>query len=108
MIGHLVARNEPAAVLAQRIGIERCTGMRHDKGDDRLTPLAGRRADNSGLCDAGILQQEALDLGRRNVDAAALDDFGVAADETEVALRVEKTEIAGSEIAFRGESGGIV
>ena len=57
MVGHLVARSKPAAVLAQRIGIERYTGMRHDKGDDRLTALAGRRADNSGLCDAGVLQQ---------------------------------------------------
>src|SRR5512142_1283955 len=95
-------------MLAQRMGIKRRARKRHDESDDRLTALARCGADDSGLRDAGVLQQQALDLRRGHIDAAALDDVAVAAAEMKVALRVEKAEIAGSEIAVRGEGGGIV
>ena len=76
-------------------------------GDDRRAralahALVGHRHDRH-LVDRRVAQDHGLDLGRHDRHAAAADDVLAAADEQQVAVRVERAEVAGPVAAPVGQ-----
>ena len=81
-----------------------------DRGHD-LAPLQVGYAHDCDLADRGMVAEHVLDLGRRDRLAAGPDDVAGAADDREVAVVVERPEIAGVVPAVTqrvGGGGGIV
>ena len=67
-----------------------------DDGDgDFAEPLVGR-GEHADLADVGAGVAGRLDLGRRNVLAAADDDVLLAVDDEQIAVLVEIADVAGA------------
>ena len=65
-----------------------------------------RAAVDAGVGDGRMREQRRLDLGRRDVLAAADDRVGLAAGDREAALRVERAAVAGVQPAVGGGGAG--
>src|SRR5262249_6888615 len=74
-------------------------GSEHDIADHLLAPDRVGHADGRGFGDLRALHQHAVDLDRRNVDAAADDQLLLAPGEIEVAVGVEIADVAGAHAA---------
>ena len=88
-----------------QLGERRRGGARLE--DDRprrplAEPVVGQRHDG-GLVDRRVAQDDRLDLGGHDRDAAAADDVLAAADVDEVAVLVEVAEVAGAVAAPVGQ-----
>src|SRR5262249_35931090 len=70
-----------------------------DRGGHFLAPRLVRHAEADGLGDRRVRQQHFVDLARRNLFAAPIDQLLDARDERQVALRVEEPLIARAEPA---------
>ena len=82
-----------AQVLIER----RCSRRRaasHQKRLDALSRLRIRLADHGALRDVRMRQQRVLDLLARDLDAAGIDDIVDAAEDPEVVVVIEPSEIA--------------
>ena len=77
------------------VGVDRAARARHDEGDDCLQPVGVAGADDRRLEDVGMLDQHALDLGRRHPDPAGLDHVAVAPEERPVAVGRARVDVAG-------------
>src|SRR5262245_16041918 len=69
----------------------------HDKSHHLLAPVLMGKADDGGLIDRRMSQQNLLHLPRENVLAAGDDHVVLAIDQIEIALIVEPAEVAGGE-----------
>jgi hypothetical protein len=78
-------------------------GPGDDDRDDRLAEVGVRHADDRALGDAGQVVERGLDLGRVDVEAAADDQVLAAADDRDVAARVDLADVAGAKPAAVGE-----
>src|SRR5262249_59047779 len=71
-----------------------------------LAPALVGDADDRDLGDRRVLAEDLLDLERRDLLAAALQDVdGGAAEQTDVAVGIERGDVAGAEPAVVGEGG---
>ena len=77
-------------------------GARDDDRDHRLAEVGVRHADDRALGDAGQVVEDALDLGRVDVVAAADDQVLAAADDGDVAAVVDLADVAGAKPAVGG------
>src|SRR4029079_14866899 len=59
--------------------------------------------DGGDLDQLGVLHQEAVDLDRRDIDAAANDEVLLASGEAEKAVRIEHPQIARADAAAAGD-----
>src|SRR5215472_1785885 len=95
--------------MAQEIvGYESFTRMQHHVAHHLLAPYRVRHPDSRGLGDFGALHQDAVDLHRRNVDAAADDEVFLASGEMQEAVGVEIADVAGAHAAATVCSRGAV
>ena len=69
-------------------------GTRHDHRGDALAPLDVRQADHRDLFHGAVRIEHRLDLGRRDVLAAADDHVVLASGEEDVAVRVDPPHVA--------------
>src|SRR5262245_57590149 len=90
----------PAAMRENLAWLNPKTQPRRQIGDDNLAPYRIGEPGHSGKCDTGILLQDLLDLGRRDVDARALDHFGAASRILERSILTKRTKITGPEVAI--------
>src|SRR5258705_2157184 len=91
----LEGRKLRRAMAQEIIRHEHFTRTQHHVAYHFLAPHCIRNADGRGLGDFVALQQDAVDLHRRNVDAAADDEVLRAAGEMQEAVGVEIADIAG-------------
>src|SRR5262245_65477414 len=89
----------PAAVRENLAWLNAKAQPRRQIGHDNLAPYRIGEPGHSGKCDAGILLQDLLDLGRRDVDARALDHFGAASRILERSILAKRAKITGPEVA---------
>ena len=68
-------------------------------GGDFFAPGGMRNAERNSFGDCGMAQQNFVDFTRRDLFAAAIDQFLDAAGEREIAVGIEKALIAGAEPA---------
>ncbi len=94
LLRRLGGRQELAAVR-QHHGLGQRLVLRHHVADDLFAVDLVRHADRGGLRHAGMLDQDLVDLQRRDVDAAADDQVLGAAGDADEALRILDAEIAG-------------
>ena len=81
---------QPLAAIAQELaGIDRGARARHHVAHHFLAVDRVRHADGGDLDQLGVLHQEAVDLDRRNVHAAANDEVLLAAGEAEKTVGIE-------------------
>src|SRR5207245_1034830 len=101
--GHPLRRFEvshPAAgELADLIVCGRCARLEDHEGMRRLPPLLVRDADDGHLLYGGMAEQDALDLDRGDVLAAADDDVLDPVSNLDVAVGLDDRCIAGVEPA---------
>ncbi|OJU35201.1 MAG: hypothetical protein BGN94_17355 [Rhizobiales bacterium 68-8] len=87
---------------------ERRAGAAHDRGGHLLAQRRMRQREGGGFRDVRMLGQKQVDLGRRDLLAAAVDDVLKPAGEEEEAVGVEIALVAGAqpvaaeEVAARG------
>src|SRR5262245_12987849 len=96
-LGYLEGRHYHAAIANELVGIEADAGPRHHEAHhllaiDRVGDSHGRDVD-----DVCPLHQQAVDLERRDIDAAANDQFLLAPGHVQVTVGVEEAQIAGLE-----------
>src|SRR5438067_119334 len=91
----LVAGELLAHVRDQLLGGERGAIAQYHRGRDRLAPVGVGHADDAGLADRRVRQQDPLDLGWEDALAAAADHLLAAADDRPEALGVDHAEVAG-------------
>ena len=70
-------------------------GIEHDERHPDFAEAFVGHADHRGLRDAWMAQQQVLDLGRVRVEAADDEHVLDATDDAQVAVGVERAEIAG-------------
>src|SRR6266536_1587932 len=93
---HVILRPLEARDRTKAQGIEfRAVGGPSHIGDDDLAPFRIRPADHRGLAHVLVLEQHFLDLARIDVGAAGDDHVLGAVLEREIALRVERADVAG-------------
>src|SRR5207247_11011058 len=76
-----------------------------DVRDDHLAPFAVRASDHRDFAHAGVPEQHLLDFARIDVGAAADDDVLGSILEREVAVGIERAEIAGMQPAVAHRAG---
>ena len=92
--GHLVA-----APVEYR-GFGRLRVLEHDEnGVHRLAPFLVRHAEHSDILDAGVARQQAFDLARVHVLAAADDHVTLAVDQIDEAVLIAPRHVANAAIA---------
>src|SRR5919199_3189151 len=82
------------AVIQQAIGIERVSALRDDEEDRDLAQMLMGHADDGAVADALEKAGDLLDLGRRDVLAAADDQLLEAARDGQEAVLVAPREVA--------------
>src|SRR5262249_16942016 len=90
----------PAAMREYLAWLKPKAQPRRQIGDDNLAPYRIGEPGHSRKCDTGILLQDFLDLGRRDVDARALDHFGAASRVLERSILAKRAKITGPEVAI--------
>src|SRR5690349_13894937 len=92
---------EPAemetTVALELVDVETCAGLQHDRGHHALAPAGIRHADHGRLADLRQLVDDALDLGRRDVLAAADDHVLLAVGQVQETVVVEMADVARAE-----------
>src|SRR6266849_1309724 len=96
LLWRLEGRKLRCAIAQEIVRHEHFTRTQHHVAYHFLTPHGIRNADGRGLGDFVALQQDAVDLHRRNVDAAADDEVLRAAGEMQEAVGVEIADVAGA------------
>src|SRR3954447_7679222 len=107
LLGVLVAGQAPGDGLVDGVRTDVRAWRRYDEGPADRAPFRIGNADDRHLGDVGVLQQEALDLGRVHVLAARLVHVLHAVDEVVEAFVVAAGHVAGAEPAV-GEVLGVV
>src|ERR1017187_2720123 len=95
LLGRLGGGQDRAAVTQQVVNVDGGTRPRYDKADDFLAVSVVGNADRGNLNNLRPLQQNAVDLERRDVDAATDDQVLLAPRYAEVSVGVEKADVAG-------------
>ena len=81
-------------MAAQFLGVHFPAGLHaHEAGDD-LAPSVVRQADHGDLRHIGVLQQRVLDFGREQVLAAPDNHLLHPPGNAQIALPVERAEVA--------------
>ncbi len=91
---NLVRRQPLRAPVPDIFGRHACAGLRHDDDHDLILAKLGIHSDCRRLRHTGVFAYDAVELGSRNVFAAAADDIFLARDEVEVAVSIAPHEIA--------------
>ena len=79
---HLVGREPLLAESSQFVEREAMAFVQHDGGGDALAPYVIGHADHSAFLDRRVLAQRLLDVERRDLEAAGLEDVDrLAAEE---------------------------
>src|SRR3977135_2657149 len=99
LLRRLEGRKPIAAIAEQLTDIDRHARPSHHVAHHLLAVDRVRHADGGDLDQLGAPHQEAVDLDRRDVYAAADDEVLRATGEAEKAVDVETPEIAGAEAA---------
>src|SRR5580704_9785121 len=86
--------------------IERQCGAKDDEGAGPLTQTRIRHRDDRDVRDRGMVGQELLDFGNRNLFAAAVDDVAHAPRNADISRFVHHAEIAGAEPTVGSKGGG--
>ena len=73
----------------------------HDRGGDLLAELVVRHGEGDDLGDRRMIHQHVVDLERRDLLAAAVDDLLEPAGDAQIAILVEHALVAGVEPAMR-------
>ena len=97
------AQRARGAMGAQRLTVERRPRPRHDDRRDGLAPALVGAAEHRRLEHVGMGLEHRLDLGGRDVLAAADDRVGLAPGHAQPAMLVEHAEVAGVQPAVAGE-----
>src|SRR6266567_275555 len=74
----------------------------------RLPPLLGRDADDSSLQDCRILVEDVLDLNRGDVLTPGDDHVFGAVDDVDIAVGIDRSEVARVEPAIADRLGGLL
>ncbi len=99
LLGHLVRRERAGAVRAQLLDVQPLAGARDDDRRHGLAPLRVEAAEHSRLEHPRMRLEHGLDLGGRDVLAAADDRVGLASAHPQAAALVELAEVAGMQPA---------
>src|SRR3546814_18262130 len=78
-------------------------GAEHDERHAHLAEAVVGHADDRGLRDVGVVEEQVLDLGGVGVEAADDEQVIRATDYLQAALVVSHPEVAGAPPAVRGE-----
>ena len=98
-MGALKGGNWVAQKRRSSSGSEVRAGAQHHVAHDLLAPHRVGNADRRGFGNFRALHQHAVDLDRRNVDAAADDQFLFPTGEVEKSIGIEISEVAGAHAA---------
>lgn len=71
-----------------------------DEGGDLLAPFGVGETDDADGGDGGVVEEEALDLGRINILATSNDNIATSLDEPEITILIEIADVAGVETAI--------
>ena len=104
---NLIAGQPLAAELDDGGGVIYRSGPQLDGRRDDLTSGRVGHADDIGLHDGGVLQENLLDLARRDVDAAGLDYLLQSPAKADETVRLDRAEVAGQKMALPAEGCGI-
>src|ERR1039458_9446152 len=97
LLGGLEGGQNCVAVTQQIVDVDGGARSRYDKADDFLAVSMIGNADRGDFDDLRPLQQNAVDLERRDVDAATDDQVLLAPCYMQVAVGVEKADVAGTQ-----------
>src|SRR5262245_16577201 len=92
-------RHHRAAIVQDIVGADAGARPEHDVAHDLLAPDAVGHTDGGDLDHVGLLHEEAVDLERRDVDAAADDQLLLAPGEAEEPVGIDEAEVAGTDAA---------
>ena len=103
LLRHLKARESRGSKVADLLNrlIEVLPGMSTTAAATRLAEHRMGNAKDYRLSDRRMLQQRLLNQSRRDLLAAAIDDFLQPTGDEQIAIRIEMAEIAGAEPTFR-------
>src|ERR1700687_84926 len=93
-LGHLEIR-QPLAAVGQQLFLGRGRGQDYSRRD-LLPPRGMRHSEGDGLPDRRMALEHLVDLARRDLFAATVDELFDPADEAEVAGGVERAQVASS------------
>ena len=96
LLGRLGCGQYCAAITQQVIEVYCDARSRHDKADDFLAVSMIWNADRRDFDNFRPLQQNAVDLERRDIDAATDDQVLFAPCNMQVSVGVEKADVSGS------------
>ena len=94
------SRKASQLLLRQTAGL-----VRVDHGDRHLAQPVVRHSEHAGLGDGGAGVDLRFDLGAGDILAAADDDVLLAVDDEQIAVLVDVADVAGADVAVRGEGG---
>ncbi len=94
-VGDLVLGRECAAVRQKHVRRNARTRRSNDERHYDFTAICAWNASYASLGNARMLQEEFLDLRRRDIDSGLLDQFRVAAEKYEIPVAVQVSDIAG-------------
>ena len=108
--GHLESGEACSGPRAQLRGLEVGPGLELDGGADLLSKLRVRDREAEGLADAGVPEEDVVHFAGRDLLAAAVDDFFESAGQAQVAVFVDRAQVAGAEppVSQRFGVGGVI
>ena len=86
--------------VQQRLGGRHLALGEHHEGDRRFTPARRGHADHSDIGDGRMLTQNRLEITRVEIEAAGNDHVLFAVNQRQEAVRIEATNVAGTDEAF--------
>src|SRR5690606_644115 len=109
LLGALVAGQPGLAVGDEVVLLHRAAGGDDDERLHRLPRVGVGHADHGGLLDAGVLEEDLLDLGGEHVEAGHDDEVLDPVDKVEVPVVVHDGDVAGVEppVVVEGAGGGL-
>src|ERR1035441_10176459 len=99
LLGCLEGGQNCAAVTQEVVDVDGGARSRYDKADDFLAVSVVGNADRGDLDNLRPLQQYAVDLERRDVDAATDYQVLLAPCDMQVSVGVEKADVTGKQTA---------
>ena len=101
VVGHLLGDE---ALISSAVGL--LARLEHHVAGGDLAGLLVGQADDGGVRDGGVGEQQRLQLGRRHLEALVLDELLEPVDDEQVAVVVDVADVAGVQPAVVVDGGG--